>query len=101
MAMVDDRRSRLNPHAPVFIPNASFSEVEDFSPEWWDLVKTSPWFRDYWLSQRQEDDFVSFDGYDDCSELELLDMDDCAEFVEFKEKTESAPKKGLEPLNGM
>ena len=53
MALVTGRRSTLNPNAPLFIP-AAFRQVEDFSPEWWQLITTSTWFRDYWLSQHQE-----------------------------------------------
>ena len=52
MALVTGRRSTLNPNAPLFIP-AAFRQVEDFSPEWWQLITTSTWFRDYWLSQHQ------------------------------------------------
>lgn len=51
MALVS-QRSTLNPDAPLFIP-ASVRQVEDFSPEWWQLVKTSTWFHDYWMSQQQ------------------------------------------------
>ncbi|XP_059434837.1 protein EARLY RESPONSIVE TO DEHYDRATION 15-like isoform X1 [Corylus avellana] len=56
MALVCGERSTLNPNAPLFIP-AAFRQVEDFSPEWWELVKTSTWFRDYWLSQYEDEDF--------------------------------------------
>ncbi|KAL0007057.1 hypothetical protein SO802_008559 [Lithocarpus litseifolius] len=56
MALVSGERSTLNPNAPAFIP-ATFYQVEDFSSEWWELVKTSTWFRDFWLSQHQDDDF--------------------------------------------
>ncbi|XP_050114366.1 protein EARLY RESPONSIVE TO DEHYDRATION 15 isoform X2 [Malus sylvestris] len=48
--------SRLNPNAPLFIPVA-LRQVEDFSPEWWQLVTTSTWYHDYWLSQQGEDGF--------------------------------------------
>ena len=56
MALVSGRSSTLNPNAPLFIPTA-LRQVEDFSPQWWELVETSTWFRDYWLSQHKEDDF--------------------------------------------
>ncbi|KAI4333041.1 hypothetical protein L6164_017896 [Bauhinia variegata] len=56
MALVSGRTSALNPNAPLFIP-AALRQVEDFSPQWWELVKTSTWFRDYWLSQHKEEDF--------------------------------------------
>ncbi|KAG6771224.1 hypothetical protein POTOM_022571 [Populus tomentosa] len=71
MALVSGGRSTLNPDAPLFVP-AAYRQVEDFSPEWWQLVTTTTWFRDYWLSQHQdeigfydnaENDF-GFDGND-------------------------------------
>ncbi|GAB2267167.1 Protein EARLY RESPONSIVE TO DEHYDRATION 15 [Dionaea muscipula] len=55
MAMVSGRTSRLNPNAPLYIP-AALRQVEDFSQEWWNLITTSVWYRDYWLSQQQEVD---------------------------------------------
>ncbi|CAL5085259.1 unnamed protein product [Urochloa decumbens] len=45
--------SSLNPNAPLFIP-AAYRQVEDFSPEWWELVKTTAWFRDHWFRQHQQ-----------------------------------------------
>ncbi|KAK6928836.1 hypothetical protein RJ641_005041 [Dillenia turbinata] len=56
MALVSGGRSRLNPDAPLFIP-AALRQVEDFSPEWWELVQTSKWYRDYWMSQHPEENF--------------------------------------------
>lgn len=72
-------RSGLNPNAPLFVPMA-YRTVEDFSDQWWDLVHSSPWFRDYWLQEcfqdpqndplfPEDDDFALpgidslFDGY--------------------------------------
>ncbi|KAI8029658.1 Protein EARLY RESPONSIVE TO DEHYDRATION 15 [Camellia lanceoleosa] len=46
--------SNLNPEAPIFVPSA-YRAVEDFSDEWWFLVHSSPWFRDYWLRERFHD----------------------------------------------
>ena len=49
---------KLNPWAEPFVPGswhraveaeAEAEEVEDFSPEWWRLVASSPAFRDRWL----------------------------------------------------
>lgn len=58
-------RSSLNPNAPPFIPS-SFQRVEDFSPEWWELVKSSTWFRDYWMDQQQDNgDGASHGGAED------------------------------------
>ncbi|WVZ66953.1 hypothetical protein U9M48_016104 [Paspalum notatum var. saurae] len=45
--------SSLNPNAPLFIP-AAYRQVEDFSPEWWELVKTTAWFRDHWFRQHHQ-----------------------------------------------
>ncbi|XP_077213635.1 protein EARLY RESPONSIVE TO DEHYDRATION 15-like [Tasmannia lanceolata] len=42
--------SSLNPNAPLFVPWA-YRTVEDFSDQWWDLVQSSAWFRDYWLQE--------------------------------------------------
>uniref|UniRef100_A0A5B6ZEG6 Putative ERD protein n=1 Tax=Davidia involucrata TaxID=16924 RepID=A0A5B6ZEG6_DAVIN len=42
--------SSLNPNAPMFVPLA-YREVEDFSDQWWALVQSSSWFRDYWLQE--------------------------------------------------
>lgn len=65
--------SSLNPEAPLFIP-AAFWQVEDFSPQWWDLVKTTPWFRDYWFHQHQQlddmaDSLQAFEAEDDVAGL--------------------------------
>lgn len=58
--------STLNPNAPPFVPLA-YRTVEDFSDDWWALVQSSPWFRDYWLQEcfhdPQNDD--SFSESDD------------------------------------
>ncbi|XP_051149506.1 protein EARLY RESPONSIVE TO DEHYDRATION 15-like [Andrographis paniculata] len=63
MALVSGRRSSLNPNAPLFIP-AAVKQVEDFSPQWWDLVTTAAWFRDYWLSQHQGEDIFQEEQHD-------------------------------------
>lgn len=70
MALVSERRSTLNPDAPLFVP-AAFRQVEDFSPEWWQLVNTSAWYRDYWLSQHEDED-----GFYDNADQD--DIDDVA-----------------------
>lgn len=46
--------SMLNPNAPLFVPMA-YRTVEDFSDQWWDLIQSSPWFREYWLQERFQD----------------------------------------------
>ncbi|XP_073269074.1 protein EARLY RESPONSIVE TO DEHYDRATION 15-like [Primulina huaijiensis] len=104
MALVSGRRSSLNPNAQPFIP-AAVRQVEDFSPEWWNLVNTSTWFHDYWISQQQgEDDFAENDGFvgDDVIELlpdnidlgvdeDALNME--AQFEEFLQLAESGHGK--------
>ncbi|CAI9297662.1 unnamed protein product [Lactuca saligna] len=62
--------------APLFVP-AAVRQVEDFSPEWWQLVTTSTWFHDYWLSQQQgEDGFFGNtytpDAYDSSDIADML-----------------------------
>ncbi|OMO75887.1 polyadenylate-binding protein-interacting protein 2 [Corchorus olitorius] len=81
----------LDPNAPIFVP-AAFRQVEDFSPEWWELVKTSAWFREYWLSEHGEESFAADDDYDDFLP-ESLDLGFDEEFadldVQFQELPES------------
>ncbi|XP_051138590.1 protein EARLY RESPONSIVE TO DEHYDRATION 15-like [Andrographis paniculata] len=99
MALVSGVRSTLNPNAPLFIP-ASVRQVEDFSPEWWELVTTATWFRDYWLSQHQGGDI--FDEYGFCEHNDVgmlpdsidLDVDEDilnmeAQFEEFLQSSEA------------
>ncbi|GLT95873.1 hypothetical protein SLE2022_135300 [Rubroshorea leprosula] len=64
MAQVSGGKSTLNPNAPLYIP-AAVRQVEDFSPEWWQLVTTSTWYRQYWLSQHQGEDGFYNDAEDD------------------------------------
>ncbi|CAL9131713.1 unnamed protein product [Musa textilis] len=59
-------KSMLNPNAPLFIPMA-FQQVEDFSAEWWELVKTTTWLREHWLRQRQDQE--TFDADEDVINL--------------------------------
>jgi len=68
MALVSGHRSTLNPNAPVFIPTV-YRQVEDFSPEWWQLVTSSTWFRDFWLSQHPEGTFGG-----SCDDVDVVDM---------------------------
>ncbi|KAD3068364.1 hypothetical protein R6Q59_017755 [Mikania micrantha] len=70
------QRSTLNPNAPLYIP-AVVRQVEDFSPEWWQLVKTSTWFHDYWLSQREDLSGNTANDYDIVDMLpDSIDTDD-------------------------
>lgn len=68
--------STLNPNAPIFVPFA-YRAVEDFSDQWYDLVHSSPWFRDYWLHecfQDPQDDVLPSDDFFD-SALSDHDVD--------------------------
>jgi len=117
MATLVFGRSTLNPNAPLFIPNV-YRQVEDFSPEWWELVKTSTWFRDFWLSQHPEGSFDGSAGADDdLTDLLPEDLDVGVEefsnleaqfeemvmLAEAEEKTDFSatdPKVEMKPLNG-
>lgn len=89
--MVSGRRSTLNPDAPLFIP-AAVRQVEDFSPEWWQLVTTSTWYPDYWISQQQQGADGFYDngenenggGHIDVADLlpESFDFDDMEDFFD-------------------
>ncbi|CAI8584965.1 unnamed protein product [Vicia faba] len=104
MALVSGGRSTLNPNAPLYIP-AAFRQVEDFSPEWWQLVTTLTWYHDYWLNQQHDDEgfFNEFDGNDvvdllpDAFDLDVNDDDDdlsieaqLEEFIKSSEAQEEA-----------
>jgi len=72
--------STLNPNAPLFVP-AAFRAVEDFSPEWWNLVQTSPAFRDQWLREK----FPGSEEQDIFAE-DLEELADLDEFLEYQEQ---------------
>lgn len=92
----------LNPNAPLFVP-AALRQVEDFSPEWWELVTTSPWFHNYWLSQHQEDG--GFYGGDDIANMlpETFDLDAGEDFdsmeAQFEEFIRFSELEGEKPKN--
>ncbi|KAL5209023.1 hypothetical protein ABZP36_004646 [Zizania latifolia] len=68
--------SSLNPDAPLFVP-AAFQQVEDFSPQWWDLVKTTAWFRDHWFHEHQQlDEMAESLAFNDDVDLAGLLPDD-------------------------
>ncbi|KAF8043892.1 hypothetical protein BT93_A2015 [Corymbia citriodora subsp. variegata] len=73
MALVSGGRSTLNPDAPLFIP-AAVRQVEDFSPEWWQLVTTSTWYRDYWLSKHPEGLYDNVDLEDELHGSDVVDL---------------------------
>lgn len=100
MALVSGTRSSLNPKAEPFIP-MSYRLVEDFSPAWWELVKASSWYRDYWLSQLGDDDF----GANDCGDAFDFDddmipeiIDDELMFVDELEGVDERESGGSDPV---
>ncbi|KAE9590687.1 hypothetical protein Lalb_Chr20g0110291 [Lupinus albus] len=115
MALVSGGRSSLNPDAPLYIP-AAFRQVEDFSPEWWQLVTTLTWYHDFWLSQQQGDGgFYGEDGFGGSDVVDLLpdafdlDVSDDlfvmeAQLEEFLRSSETQEKIGsntfVEPESG-
>lgn len=84
MAVKTSVASTLNPDAPLFVP-AAFVAAEDFSPEWWRLIQTTPAFRDYWLRER-------FCGMDEDVDTEEIDevIDDYMEFEREMEEIEAS-----------
>ncbi|KAK6127269.1 hypothetical protein DH2020_038995 [Rehmannia glutinosa] len=110
MALVSGGRSTLNPNAPLFIP-AALRQVEDFSPEWWNLVTTATWFRDYWISQHQgEDIFGEEENGNDVVGLlpdtidlgvdeDILNME--AQFEEFLQSSEGYDYYGSKAAKGI
>eukprot|EP00850_Spirogloea_muscicola_P016776 SM000139S00093 [mRNA] locus=s139:166634:167416:+ [translate_table: standard] len=80
--------STLNPNAPLFVP-AAYVAAEDFSPEWWALVQSSPAFQDYWLRER-------FGGCaEDAAELtaeDLAELDAVDEFAELQAQLDEADR---------
>ncbi|CAN1190493.1 Protein EARLY RESPONSIVE TO DEHYDRATION 15 [Linum perenne] len=99
MAMV----SGLNPNAPAFVP-AVYQRVEDFSPEWWELVKSSSWFRDYWLSLNPEGSFDGSDNDDDnvvIADLLPEDFDLMMETAAGDAKEDSTKFERSDSLNGL
>ena len=113
MALVSGGRSSLNPNAPLFVPAAAVRQVEDFSPEWWQLVTTSTWFHDYWVSQQQGDDDFYGNNEDDLADIvdllpdsidlgadeELMSME--AQYEQFIQSAEAGNKTSLYAQNGM
>ncbi|MQL89047.1 hypothetical protein Taro_021627 [Colocasia esculenta] len=102
-------KSTLNPNAPLFIP-AAYQEVEDFSPQWWELVKTNTWYREYWFHEHQEQETFDGDDEEDIANLlpDSFDLGITEDFSNFQPQLEEvvyqqlngaevAPsKKGLE-----
>lgn len=109
MALVSGGRSTLNPNAPLFVPSF-VRQVEDFSPEWWNLVTTSTWFHDYWMSQNQVEEYGSGNDVVDLLPENIdLDVDEDilnmeAQFEEFLQSSgnmQQETKPSLYGVNGM
>ncbi|KAH6837474.1 polyadenylate-binding protein interacting protein [Perilla frutescens var. hirtella] len=77
--------SVLNPNAAIFVPSA-YRAVEDFSDQWWDLVQSSPWFRDYWLQECFSDPQLE----------QLLEDDDDDDFFHDEKLTDNGATEGKE-----
>ncbi|KAI9082093.1 hypothetical protein K1719_036018 [Acacia pycnantha] len=117
MELLSGGRSTLNPNAPIYIP-AAFRQVEDFSPEWWQLVTTLTWYHDYWLSQQQyeegyysnaEDEFDSSDVLDLLPDTFDFDADEdlsvmeaqLEEFIQFSEaEAKTGPNSLMKTVHG-
>jgi hypothetical protein len=73
-------RSRFNPHAPLFVPASFLLAIDDFSPQWWLLVRSSPSFSHLWLRSRycidDDGDDESQPESESASSLSLQDMDE-------------------------
>jgi hypothetical protein len=87
--------SALNPDAPMFIP-AAFRRVEDYSPEWYELVKTTAWFRDHWYRQQQ-----LYDGEDDqdVEDVAALLPDDSVDLLDAQDLFYSPPSPQQQQLD--
>ncbi|KAF6174089.1 hypothetical protein GIB67_020271 [Kingdonia uniflora] len=109
--------SDLNPNAPLFIPRA-YQTVEDYSDEWWELVRSSSWFSDYWFQHCFQDpqntlDFVEnddlilpeieavFDGYKEQQkdDVEEEDSDYYRELVSLGALKWNKPKGAPEKIS--
>ncbi|XP_009770929.1 protein EARLY RESPONSIVE TO DEHYDRATION 15-like [Nicotiana tabacum] len=111
MALVSGGRSSLNPNAPLFVPSF-VRQVEDFSPEWWNLVTTSTWFHDYWMSQNQGEEYGNdqYGAGNDMADLlpenidlnvdeDILNME--AQFEEFLQSSQGGQQGIKSPLYGV
>ncbi|CAN6312745.1 unnamed protein product [Urochloa humidicola] len=93
MSAVAVSSSSLNPDAPLFIP-AALLQVEDFSPQWWDLVTTTAWFRDHWSREHTQLDEMAEEL--DAAGL-LPDALDYDEDIFYVDHPEHAPATVEEP----
>jgi hypothetical protein len=92
MSAVAVSSSSLNPDAPLFIP-AALLQVEDFSPQWWDLVTTTAWFRDHWSREHTQLDEMA-EELDAAGLLpDALDDDEDLFYGDLPEHAVEAPKQ--------
>lgn len=83
--------SALNPNAPLFVPSA-YRSVEDFSDQWWDLVHSSPSFRDYWLRECFSDpqidslflEITGEDVHDDDAVKDAVTKGKCISIIKYR-----------------
>lgn len=88
MDVMQRQNGLLNPNAPIFVP-AAYRDVEDFSDQWWSLVHSSPWFRDYWLREcfsESQFDLNFCDNYDSLFPDEIEDLDLDLDSISFDDK---------------
>ncbi|XP_043707551.1 protein EARLY RESPONSIVE TO DEHYDRATION 15-like [Telopea speciosissima] len=91
--------SKLNPNAPLFVPCA-YRAVEDFSDQWWELVQSTGWFRDYWLQECFEDPESVFDFDENhFDEAELPEIE--ALFDGYDKKGEKDSQRDIVTLAGL
>ncbi|KAK1325531.1 Proton pump-interactor 1 [Acorus calamus] len=82
----------------MYVPWA-YRTVEDFSYAWWDLVRSSPWFRDYWLSDCFHNPIVGSDDDNGCGSFLPDDLfDDDLDHPRTKDLQEQKSKE-MEPLH--
>jgi hypothetical protein len=82
--------STLNPNAPLFVP-AAYRVPEDFSPEWWILMETSPAFRGCWMSERlagSEEQVLFDEDFEELADLE--------EFLQYQEQQQQQQQQQQE-----
>ncbi|KAL6980776.1 hypothetical protein U1Q18_022414 [Sarracenia purpurea var. burkii] len=91
--------SILNPNAPMFVPSA-YRAVEDFSDQWWGLVHSSPWFRDYWLEERFHDPQAE-PPFSEMDDPFLSDLDSLFETDLTKQEVERDYQKDLVSLGAL
>ncbi|XP_042486949.1 protein EARLY RESPONSIVE TO DEHYDRATION 15-like [Macadamia integrifolia] len=91
--------SKLNPNAPLFVPSA-YRAVEDFSDQWWELVQSTGWFRDYWLQECFQDPQSELDfEQDQIDEADLPEIE--ALFDGYDKQEEKDSQRDIVTLAGL